>query len=66
MNINIKAAYHRSRIKIMEFDNQINEILMRYSDNNDNFYAFETIPEKKLINAYSTTKSLTMSVCMRC
>ena len=35
----------------MEFDNQINEILMRYSDNNDNFYAFETIPEKKLINA---------------
>lgn len=30
----------------MEFDNQINEILMRYSDNNDNFYAFETIPEK--------------------
>ena len=22
----------------MEFDNQINEILMRYSDNNDNFY----------------------------
>ena len=22
----------------MEFDNQINEILMRYSDNNDNFF----------------------------
>lgn len=35
----------------MNIDEQISHVLTRYSETNDNFYVFDNIPDKKLINA---------------